>query len=208
MGKKRTYAKSDGTKTVVQGGRIIGNLPSNRSTNPVSGEGIGTSEAPVNNSLTAGMSAEQINSVFEGFAARKEAERLAEERRPEVERMLAEEREERWQRFERERQSYIDEYDALPDNDKPVLDQQQIDSLTNGDSRIRRLVYNMSLEQQGKAIVGYLAKKQKRDISNPGFGGPTPASKTVTEEVGRNLARIAREKHMRDISDPAYGHFL
>lgn len=41
-GGKQYYNKGDGTKTVVKGGRIIGNLPSDRATTPVSGEGIGT----------------------------------------------------------------------------------------------------------------------------------------------------------------------
>lgn len=41
-GGKQYYSKGDGTKTVVKGGRIIGNLPSGRATAPVSGEDIGT----------------------------------------------------------------------------------------------------------------------------------------------------------------------
>lgn len=41
-GKKAYHKKTDGTKTVTKGGRIIGNLPSERATTPVSGEGIGT----------------------------------------------------------------------------------------------------------------------------------------------------------------------
>lgn len=163
------------------------------------------------NNLTSSWTPEMVNAAFERFQAQKEAERLAEERRPEVERMLAEEREEKIQRFERERQEYLDEYNSLPGNDKPVLDQQQIDSLTKGDPQIRDVVYGIPQEKHGEAIVGYLAKSQKLNLSyyeKGTWGGPTKPAQTVTEEVRRRLARIERDKYMRSLSDPASGQWL
>ena len=161
--------------------------------------------------LTENWTPDMINTAFERYNAQVEAERLAEERRPEVERMLASEQEEKRERFERERQEYLDEYNSLPDNDKPVLDQQQIDLLTAGDSQIRNIVYGVPQEKHGEAIVGYLAKSQKLDLSRYEkgmWGGPTKPAQTVTEEVRRRLARIDRDKYMRVLRDPSSGHWL
>lgn len=73
--------------------RISAHWPSGRRKIPGAlADEIRIATPPTEQPLTEGMSAEQGNSLDDGSAARKGAERLAEECRPEVEHMLAEER--------------------------------------------------------------------------------------------------------------------
>ena len=66
MSRRKVVKKSDGSKTVIQSGRIVGNLPSNKAVNPASGNR--TTSPPTAN---GGNSAGGNMATADVYAARK-----------------------------------------------------------------------------------------------------------------------------------------
>ena len=126
---------------------------------------LARAKGPADTSLTAGMSAEQVNSIYDGFAARKEAERLAEERRPLVEAMLQEDRAAREQaeneQRQRDQRKCFDSFQSIPESERPELSPGDLDLLKK-DERVRYVAGNGTHTAQSAQVVGYLMLRARR----------------------------------------------
>jgi hypothetical protein len=108
-------------------------------------------------SPTAGMSSSQINSLYEAF----QADRLAAERRPEVDRVLSEQQvaaqaelaAAQLTREQREMERIHRAYDAIPESERPTLTDEQFDRVRPGLGDLM-ISADMTREEQTRVLVG------------------------------------------------------
>lgn len=116
-------------------------------------------------SVTGGWSAEQINSTFDAYSAKKEAERLAEERRPSVEAMVqedlaAQEQAKNEQRQKDQRRCFA-AFQSIPESERPELSPDDLDLLKK-DQRVRYVAGAGTHTGQSAQVVGYLMLRARR----------------------------------------------
>jgi len=135
-------------------------------------------------SPTGGMNAAQINSMWDSYQAQDEAARLAEERRPELDRRLAAEKATRQEAFlvqrRKDQQRSLSSYLAIPEGQRPVLSQEDLVKLKKSNTRFRYVAGEGNHEEQSARVVGYIYKLESR--RNPGVN--------VQEVVSNILNRV------------------
>lgn len=106
-----------------------------------------------------------MNAAFERFTAQKEAERLAEARRPAVEAMVQEEQAAKQQAINEQRQKdqrrCFAAFQSIPESERPELSPDDLDLLKR-DERVRYVAGNGTHTGQSAQVVGYLVLRARR----------------------------------------------